>query len=490
MFRTKIERTPLTTDIANDYFANINGSSYGDDISFLATLRVLLYHRMSKEDGIYLRFGSSNYNAGYFTGEQRIPDLPFYENEDLNTIYIHSFIHPNKEANIAALNAYTNHYCGKADWTRIEKVSVFFQNKFSVVCFVNPTIRSVLLLCVGLNMSTMHYLQCAIPVFLPWYFSDEERKLTADEKSFLESLRETSPATYSQYIIDFAEKFDFRTEKIKDLLQGFEISREREMIANIKHSIEQCIESIRSYNQQINNYLRDKDDYETQLLGLVQKVEESQENELMDYFLANKNLELISVNDTVMKFVVKSYCEIYDEDEAKKIINNPNSYIYKPQGRFCNNYIEADDIKLLMSAVFIDKVIKIRLCAAYTLNIRGGCNGMDHYAFGLGYETYMPNPHIYYHACLGSNYEAINEIMIRRDYIQAIEQLVLSSQNLNFRDIVVMSEFMSDVYGLQQERGGNNNNRCFELPDGSVVNPSEAIEWLHSQNNQEVEENE
>ena len=50
-----------------------------------------------------------------------------------------------------------------------------------------------------------------------------------------------------------------------------------------------------------------------------------------------------------------------------------------------------------------------------------------------------------------------------------------------------MHEFMRTMWG-----SGSYNNRCIELPDGSVVKPADAIRWLEAQeagvNEQEQEE--
>ena len=63
MFKTSITATPLTTDAANSYFQNITGDKFGNDDSFLATLRALVAPRIKDEESIHLIFGSSSYDT-------------------------------------------------------------------------------------------------------------------------------------------------------------------------------------------------------------------------------------------------------------------------------------------------------------------------------------------------------------------------------------------------------------------------------------------
>ena len=66
------------------------------------------------------------------------------------------------------------------------------------------------------------------------------------------------------------------------------------------------------------------------------------------------------------------------------------------------------------------------------------------------------------------------------DYIGAIEQCSASCKSLNFNDSPVMQEFMRRMYGISDYQD-NINTRCIELPDGTVVTPVDAINWLKAQ---------
>ncbi len=63
MFKTSITSTPFTSEAANSFFQNITGSYFGNDCSFLSTLRALVAPRIKEDESVYLTFGSTNYDG-------------------------------------------------------------------------------------------------------------------------------------------------------------------------------------------------------------------------------------------------------------------------------------------------------------------------------------------------------------------------------------------------------------------------------------------
>ncbi len=70
MFRKNITSTPFTTDAANSFFGGIiDGGTYpGGDVSFLATVRALIYPRMKEGDKLSVKFSRSSYGASTLDG--------------------------------------------------------------------------------------------------------------------------------------------------------------------------------------------------------------------------------------------------------------------------------------------------------------------------------------------------------------------------------------------------------------------------------------
>jgi hypothetical protein len=484
LFKTAIQSTPLTSDAANKYFENtITGQHWQRDYTFLATLRALLEPRMKDGENLYLSFNSSQYsdNDCRNTEQKRavraiVDDYPTYQ----GSLRIHTFSNSSQASNYAWLelmkSTFESVYPG---WHRVDKVTQFFRKVFYVLCFINPELKSVILFTEDMDMRKMHYLQCGMPAYLPWYFQSDDGEIHVSEieMALIDSLRQKTQNAYEDCISKIAEKYDFNTIRIRQLLAGFESRYERLRCDKVQNDIEYVVDRLNSLNAEIADYLRQQRDLQIQLLGLEAKIAQTgEDSEIMEYFLCNKHLSLENVTDTTMRFVVKDYLTYFDEDMAQRILDNPSSYIYKPNGRACNNYILAEDMKLLMTAVFLEQTIKLRVCAAYEFRLEGNVSPLGGYTYGSDYREYMPNMHIDKFRCMGNYSRTINQLLADHNYIGAIEQCIASCKSLNFGDSPVMSEFARQIYGLS-ERGAVNV-RCFELPDGRVVTPKEAIAYL------------
>ena len=484
MFKQVIRNTQLTTDAANSFFQHIYGDSFQYDVSFISTLRALVAPRMKEGESIALSFYQSNYSAnqlGNYSAKNAVRDVCDLEYCDPGRIIIHNFYHQSQESNYAWMelmkSTFTSVY---PDWHRLDKVTDFFKKTFYALCFINPEKKSVIVFVDNMDIRKMHYLQCSIFAFLPWYF-DPKLGVSKVEMELIESLREKTPTKYEDCIARIAEQYDFRTARIRQLLAGFETRYEVMECDKVRREIQSCVEYIDSLNNQIGDYLRAKNECEIRLLGLEAKIANgSEESEIMDYFLHNNKLVLESVNNDSMVFVVKTYLEYFDEDLAERVIRNETSYVYRPNGRGCNNIIPAEDMRMLMTAIFLDQKLRIRFCAAYKFNMNGSVSAVSRYSFGAECRDCTPNTHIDRFSCLGNYQRSINELLKHHDYIGAIEQCSASCKSLNFNDSPVMQEFMRRMYGISDYQD-TINTRCIELPDGIVVTPVDAINWLKAQ---------
>lgn len=481
MFNKSISMTQFTSEAAESYFENKISGRSDYDASFLSTLRALLGSRIGED---FLRVRTSTYNVSNNEldrcSAEEFMDMAYISGvtDARNELRIIIFLNrANEEKCLKVVSDnYETMYPG---WHRVEKVTQFFHKSFNVICYINPELKSTLIVTGSINLPKYHYLQCGTFAFLPWYFQDNVSEL---DMELIYSLREKTADKYEECLEKIAAQYDFETEFIKTSLKGFELKYEGIERDRVERDITRIIEQINKYNREISQRLSQKRDLETKLFGLDMRLSgcgDDSGNELMDYFLCNKKLTLLSVRDFDLYFAVRDYITYYDEDMAKKIIDNEDSFLYKPNGRSCNNIIPVADMKALMTAVFLDQKIKIKVCAAYTFQIGGNVAPMSSYGFGTKFNDYMPNPHIDRYSCIGNYGKIINEALMQNDYIGAIEQCIASCKSLNFADSAVMIEFMRQLYGLSDNK---KNVRCFELPDGNVVGPKEAIQYLKEEN--------
>lgn len=482
MFKTSIASTPLATDAANAYFHNIYGDNFGNDVTFITTLRALVAPRIKEGERIYLTFGQTNYDTvalGSAPTERVVAAIcRSYELNDANgAIVIHSFTssEENNLANFRAIetkftSCYEGYHC-------LDKVKAFYHKSFNVDCYINPERKNVIVFVDNLDMKKLHYLQVSILAFLPWYF-DPEAGVSELEMELLYSLRETTSEKYESCIARIAEAYDFKSARIRQLLAGFETRYERIECDKVRNEIQRLDVEMNRLNEQFGVLLGRKNDTCIKLMGLERKIADGgEDSEIMEYFLCNNRLYLENVTDQDMYFAVKDYLTYFDNEMAERAINNMRSFVY-PYGSNSHNGITRDGMKKLMTEIFVKEEprLRIKFCAAYRFALNGGVSPQGAHHFSCEFSDCMPNTHIDRYTCMGNYPMTINKLLANHDYIGALEQCVASCKSLNWGDSTVMGTFMETMWG-----GTRTNNRCIELPDGRVVKPIEAIKWLEEQ---------
>lgn len=471
MFRKAIYSTPFSTTIADNIMSAIQGSPYNEDTTFISTLRALVFPRLKPDDTLLLQFRSVTVSKSQGTVIGRYTPIP--NNDDSPCLQI---------INLASVRGWFE--CLSEDfpkenegWKELEKVPLFFEKEFKAKAFINPELKHSMVFVENLSNAKMHYLQCGIVAFLPWYFPPEAG-VSEDEMNLIRSLRERNSARYEECIKKLAEQYDFRSEMIKHSLSGFETLFERQKTEEIRASISSCYGYIDEYNEKIAVYMRAIRENEFMLAGIMQRIAEgSTESELMNYFLSNKNLILNSVEGTRITFTAKSFATYWDEDCAKKDIEG-NSFLYDDIDTNMKK-----NIRRLMKAIFIDQTIRMKLCAKYYIDAgqrRGdGIKNVGNYE--LECNDCLPNPHIEKYRCMGTYISEVNECIKASNYLGAVEQCIASCGTLNFADPTVMGDFMRTL--------SSSNDKFIELPDGSMVSPREACEYLESLEATDTDEN-
>ena len=476
MFTDLISSTPLTSAIADQVFGRVGGAVIFTDRSFISTLRALVFPRMPEGDNLALDFFSIR------TGVDPLaPSVP--ECDLIDRLFERRFKDPGTLTIVDIPN--TNYCDGWMTWigdnfvkyhpgyTRVDKVTDFYARVFPVQCYINPSIKSSVVFAAGITVPRMHYLQCGIFAYLPWYFNPADGA-SDDEMALIESLRKRTCDDYLHLIGVFASRYNLRELGIRTLLKGFESKYERFEIEKIVGDIRNAIDRIDELNTAIAKCLAQKREMEIRLSGLQNRAWQAEEqSEIMDFFLSNENLQLDDVGDDNMQFTVRAQLRHWNEDIADSMLRNPNSVFFMPNGRRCDNIIPHDDMKRLLNAVFIDQTVRINFCARYNFTLCGDVRGLSHTSYN-GCEGYAPNPHIHFFACMGDYTRYVNQFLRNNDYIGALTQCIASCQSLNLGDGAVMREFAKMIYGLD----GQVSPRCFVMPDGQILTAKEAAAAL------------
>jgi hypothetical protein len=258
-----------------------------------------------------------------------------------------------------------------------------------------------------------------------------------------------------------------RAEIIRTKLAGFETGFERMRVNELKEEIT-CYQD--EYDNHLSN-LRDLTqkihDRQYTLAGLESAIRgQSGDSELMEYFMCNKNLIVISAEGTRLEFIVHGYADIYDEEAFDRFAENHDGFMYAD----INPAITKPQMEKLYRAIFGGGKYRLRICAAYRADMRAGLKPLKHYTFPAESAAYFPNTHIQDYGCIGSYAGRFQEYMSKRDYVGAIDQAVVSARNLNFYDSGVIAAFARSL--------SRSAVRCIERRDGTLLTPQEAINDL------------
>lgn len=363
----------------------------------------------------------------------------------------------------------------------VKDIHEFFKDSgIELSVFMNEELKSTIVVGVLRTIREYHCMQCLIPRYLPWYFKD--KPFNDKEMTVLKSLKdENGYELYKKTIQEIYAELDIENWKIEKYLTGISKQIYENKILTQEETLKRLSQQKEDYLRYLDNCITDINNTLTMLSGLERKKSDSCDDEIKDYFKANKNLHLVKVEGSIIYFLATSYLCNYDPDSYECVSENEGSYWYEG---IQDDEITNEDFKLLTDAIFIDEEIKVRMVAAYALDISSNMlNTQGHYQFEGKYDSdYMPNPHINIHDCLGNYSQILDKLLNDNDYIMALEQCIASCGSLNLMEDVTAQYFIQDL------TSESNRAKPLELPDGTLVNAKEAIEWLKERNNEEKKE--
>lgn len=479
MFPDFVYNSPFVGEDAEVIFKDKIPLSYfmETDVSMTSTLRALIAPRMP--EGRTLRVLSFEFASDRYS---EIGDLiPMSELRTNDGFFIVNLSSLNTDARDVMFSDISSQFVTECEgYEKLGIVEGYFAKAFPMLCFINRELRTTVLIVPRLDARKLHLIQTALFVMMPWYHDPSKRdSISPDELGLIKSLNDKNGLrTYIECLDKLIKKYDLRAVRIRRLLDGFETRADRQRIERVKNDITAFTRDINSYNDAIAQRIRDKNEKQIILMGLRQKIAEAEghDSELMGYLIRNSRISVYSVDDNHLTVIAKDCFEYYDEDMVERVLDNEYSDVYGWE----ESEISSGEMVMLLRAVFLDKRLKIRTSAAYTLETGGGVRGLSRFDAGEMFKDSIPNPHIYYYECLGDYSRTFNQLMAENDYIGAVDQCLASVRSLNWGDSCVMEKFFGDMY--------DDRFRCVELPSGVTVYPSEAITWLRDEDKRVEEE--
>lgn len=467
MFPDRIEcGTVFTDEDAETLFKDkIPFLAINNDVSLVSTMRALIAPRMSDATTLNISFD--------IVYDESIVGSWLCRNKNRRD----AFMLIDAQTDDVFSDFKSNFIADAGDYEEAGAVEGFFAKAFPMHCFINQELRSTVVMVRNLDIRKLHYLQIALLAMMPWYKGSRE-SISDTEMALIQSLGKNDSSEYRRCLGELIKPYNLRDVKVRRLLTGFETSVDRQRKTIETEQIRRIDDSISAYERDIARLLQERNEHLLTLLGLESRIAETsgKDSELMEYILRNNKVSLRSVRENQLVFAVSDYISYYDEDMIERSLKYRRGALFEG----APSREAADSMAELMRSVLIDRRLRLRVSAVYRVTIGSEVEGLSHYGAEDIYADSMPNPHIHEYRCLGNYVSALNAALRTNDYIGIIEQCFASARSLNWGDPPVMNHFVRYMY--------DDRYRCIELPDGSVVYPSEAITWLYEEERRKAEE--
>lgn len=454
MFSSRLEdeKTLVLSRELQGEFSNIVGlGTFRGDNFALAVARLFLKPRMQPDEIVTIRvddmrtdtFADEIFlnNTVTFCTRERIADVDFRLNNSRLTDEWEEF--ENKELDL-----------------------IETQLSITIRIFRNKEKKNTIIVTNAYDYGVWHCIVSFFNIFCPWYIEE----LTDAELKFATSLLKKNATTRTVCeMMDLMvyDMVDVDAAKKKYYLNGYEnkLRRiQREKFADQMKSTRQMIGQLMQELRQLYK------NYETNSL-IVSAIDNStaeDSNELMNYFLYNKNVSVESGDENgYIMYVITGYMSLFDPEVAKEYINNPNSLMYAKGTAYG---LAEEKIRNLMTEIFINSTIKVRMCSAWELCLGSGVSPIRSYPYSKRYKNYLPNPHLDLYGCMGGWQSTVEESCEKLDYVFTVDTTCAENGNLNLNDTIVFGRFLEKLFSKDI--------RVLELPTGDIVDYIDAIKWM------------
>lgn len=463
----------LASDVANEFFPNIKGDSYRDDASWLATMRALLPSRLGADVAAQVRFiqkESKSLKSRAARIEHYLDGVDITAPNTITVVNVQKTTEDlEKVLDAFKHNGVANHELAEAVFRRFYEQ----ETKGYVLMYVDDNIANTVIITSSLSMHMWHTLSAFMKTYFKKAFA--EHPATDKEMQLMRALASTnrednSTDTYLQIIEEFAEPYDFRSATIRNALIDFTTKAKKSRIKAVEKTIDNANKSISNYHEEIGKQLAVREKAQWELAGLMcGDGQDEASKELMNYFLANKQLIFTGTGDGYFNYWVKSYLTYWDERSAESYIKTRGGYLYAGARDYD---LDMDKFEKLLRAIFLDRTVKVRMTAAYQFffnssEINININRSDSQPTEL--NGYMLNPHSMHHSCWGTASRNLSEALNAGDYSGAVGVTIYAASELNIVD--VSTELFSRW--LAESKWN-----CIELADGTRMTCKEYMETL------------
>ena len=190
------------------------------------------------------------------------------------------------------------------------------------------------------------------------------------------------------------------------------------------------------YNEQtMESITLERNKLEVELCGIKFSLDtDTSSQELMDYFIGNKQLIFDKSEDDYITYWVKGELTYWDEEEAKSYIATRGGYLYE---HCSENGIDKGKYSKLLTEIFVNRTIKVMMCASYRFVFSGESVNIEINQDGHKPDElsdYMKNPHSMGFSCWGSHINNVEHALSCGDFVGAVAATIAATDDLTIHD--------------------------------------------------------
>lgn len=444
--------------------------SGASDGTMVTTATSLLHNRLPEGKSYVIKLSSLWYDRSIEQNPLSYWDEHYNGIQKEYSMYILQYTRaPSRDALYKVFDAIESHLLNEdKSWTKPEMANKLMDEAGATRVLVNREKVASVILTAELDFARWHFLESILAVCTPKLFVDAP--LDSDEKALLKSLTQRTHQSYLNALKRLEARFDIRGAIIEQKIGTFTESEISRRVANAEASITALRKEIEEYERILNSkYERIADHNDTINSLKFLKTQGDHDQELVDLFKTNKSLEIVDVRDGTISFIVRTYFTNFSKSEYKTFRREA----YWETLRSDSTPFNTEAVGKLCDALFIDEVMRIKICAYYALTPRSaGYTSITGYGFPESCADYVPNRHLDRHNCFGNYGPMIRRELERGDVVGAVIDCIASASSVNMHESSIFAAFMKNAFNLGK--------KCFALPDGSSVNAVDALKWVEA----------
>ena len=370
-----------------------------------------------------------------------------------------------------------------SDYKEKKSISTFVKEKTGSECLVlYHEEKNVVGIFVNSGDIRLYHLMLSfISLYFPSLF--KEVPLDNDDYAIIKSLSKKDKSDFVTSISKALDPYSIEFRKLQLVtfmknLHEIKISSAENQVEYNKGEVERLEEA---YSEAIRNLRKSIADYEG--LKATESYDDAEED-LVEYLTTNKDVRCMNFSDNRFTFAVAGLLNNYNVDAWDVFKSRGTIYDGNYGGARLPEYFNNEgNRKLLLDNIFTEEPsLMVRICGNYTLRFedcRVTCDRNYHYANeDPVFDDYLPNPHIYFHACLGGYKERVMEVLKNRNYISAIELCIASTGSVNLDETTMtFRPFIGQILTSKK--------KILVTKDGREMTPEEALKWLSERKEEE-----